>query len=683
MNIIINNPYRIIGILSNATAKEVQSRKGKVTAYAKVGKQITSEYDFPFFDSIDRDQNKIEKAFSAIQQSKDMLENSLFWFLNTNSFDETAICYLSNGDKEKAIEIWEKVTTEKEINAKNYSCFNNIGTLKLLGESQEEIKEGIEKKIKLIESQSFTNFVHSVAGEAYIIDNQKQVEIFINDILKQFQGKFSNSETLKLFSNCNGTTQRYLSQKFTEEPLHNIESQIEITKKKRNENKIGSFKFGLKLYENTKSDLTLLKSLLGVNDLKYKMIADNLAKEIMQCGIDYFNESQENDSTEDYQENAMRLNKLAESIAVGKLTKDRAKDHIATLEEMKDIELIQVVGILKSVKELYEENERKIYAQIRKELNINNLSSSDMIRLAENINMSAVVNHVKNSIEWQKVNEMIVELLSENNLKKIKESNKDEQKREFLELANWLKETSLRSSTITAILNNYKNIPPKLSFKIISSEIRNVDNENKLLPVTNPLYSKITRYIGLKLIVECHEDRNVTFYLKYINTNGKYSSNSKTSPKGYTNSTKVTLTKTTTSINLLGWGNDSSCTYSVGKHRIEVYIDDYMIHSKEFVVDLAPSEKLEIELKKAEERLKVIKNYKYFQSEFDTLNSQMRNIKQWKFLRSQSDREMQINEKQKQIDLLVKKADDERSSESIKQQSIITEIKSKIQKAEY
>ena len=48
MDIIKNNPYRIIGILSNASAKEIQSRKSKITAYAKVGKEITSEFDFPF-----------------------------------------------------------------------------------------------------------------------------------------------------------------------------------------------------------------------------------------------------------------------------------------------------------------------------------------------------------------------------------------------------------------------------------------------------------------------------------------------------------------------------------------------------------------------------------------------------------------------------------------------------------
>jgi hypothetical protein len=671
MDIIKNNPYRIIGILSNANAKEIQSRKGKITAYAKVGKQITSEFDFPLFDSIERDQNKIEKAFSAIQQSKEMLENSLFWFLNTNSFDETAINYLRNGDKEKAIEIWKKVTTEKEVTPKNYSCFNNIGTLKLLGESQEEIKEGIEKKIKLIESDSFKNFVHSVAGAAFIIDNQKQVENFINDIIKQFQGKYSNADTLQLFSNCNGTTQKYLSQKFTEEPVHNIESQIERTKKKRNENKINAFQFGLKLHENTKAYLTLLNSLLGVNDLKYKMIADNLAKEIMQCGIDYFNESKENNSTEEYLENALRLNKIADSIAIGKLTKDRAKDHIATLEEMKDQELSEAIGLLQSIKDLYEENEREIRQQIKQM----ETSDIDIILGRKTINRRAVEDNIKNSIEWQKVNEMIVDLLSDNNLKKIKECNKDEQKREFLKLANWLEVKSLRSSAIKAIILKYKNIPPKLPFKIISSEITNTDSK--------PLFTKFIRYVGLNLKIQVTEEKIVTLYIKYINPDGSLRRNTETSPIGYSRSEIQKLNIHTKSIDITGWGNAEKCIYSVGKNRIEVYVDEYMIHSKDFVVDLVPSEKLAIELKKAEENLKEIKNTQYLKSELSSAQNEMNKIKEWQFLRSQSDRESQINNQQQKIDNIIQRADSAKSSQVNEKQLIISQIKSKIQKAEY
>ena len=104
---------------------------------------------------------------------------------------------------------------------------------------------------------------------------------------------------------------------------------------------------------------------------------------------------------------------------------------------------------------------------------------------------------------------MLATVLSDNNLKKIKESNNIQSKNEFLDLANWLKENSLKSSTITSIINKYRNIQPRLPFKIVSSEITNTDNK--------PLYAKFIRYIGLHINVEATEEKTVTLYLKYIN----------------------------------------------------------------------------------------------------------------------------------------------------------------------
>lgn len=430
MKLIQENPYRIIGILSNATAKEIQGRKGKITAYAKVGKRVSSEFDFPFLNTIEKDHNSIEKAFAALQQSKEMLDNSLFWFLKTNSFDETAITYLINGDKDKAIEIWDKVTLDKEVTSKNFSCFNNLGTLKLLGSTQLDIKQGIEAKIKLIESSYYTNFVHTVAGEAYVIDNQKQMETFVNVLLVQLKDKFSTSDTIKLFGNCNDKTQKYLSEKFTEEPIHKIESALEKTKKKRNQSKINAYKIGNQLYIDSKSDLEQLKSLLGVNDLKYKLIADNLAKEILQCGIDYFNESQENNSAENYIENAMRLNKLADSIAVGKLVKDRAKDSLATLEDMKDREVNQAIALLSSIKLAYE----KAIDDIDEQVSRMRMTMS----YNQTINYSKIDKMKAECLNWDKVVELVSKELSISDIGAIQRCPNQSKITQYKDLADFL-----------------------------------------------------------------------------------------------------------------------------------------------------------------------------------------------------------------------------------------------------
>jgi hypothetical protein len=330
MELIKNNPYRIAGILSNATAREFEKQRGKIRAFAKVGKEIKSDYDFQILSTINRTEDSVNKAFSNVEQNQDKVNFALFWFLNANPFDDTAIEYLKNGNEEKAVEIWEKVTRNKDVNSKNFSAFNNLGTCKLLSQKEEEIKEGIESKIKLIESDYFENFVHAVADQTFTIDNDKQIKKLVDELLTQFKTQYSSTKTLQLFSNCNSSTQKYLSQKFTEEPIHKIESQIESAKKKRKENEGESYAFGLKLYTNCKDDLSLLKSLLSENDLKYKMIADNLAKEIMQCGIDYFKEWQD---SKDPSEEGLKLLKYAKSIAVGSQIKERIKENTEGLVE--------------------------------------------------------------------------------------------------------------------------------------------------------------------------------------------------------------------------------------------------------------------------------------------------------------------------------------------------------------
>ena len=430
MELINNNPYRIAGILSNATTKELEKQKGKIKAFAKVGKEIKSDFDFQILGNINRTEESVSQSFSNVEQNQDKVNYSLFWFLNASPFDNTAFEYLKNGDEEKAIEIWEKVTTDKEVNSKNFSAFNNLGTYKLLSKNKSDIKSGIEAKIKLIESDYFENFVHSVADETYTIDKQKQSEKLIDELLSQFKNQYSSSDTMQLFSGCNGTTQQYLSKKFTEEPLHKIESQIESCKKKRKASKGNAYEFGLRLFTNTKEDLSLLKSLLGSSDLKYKSVADQLANEIMQCGIDYFNECQENDSNENYLESAQKLTKLADSIAVGKLTKDRAKDSLETLADMKDREVNQAIAILNSIKLAYDNAISEIDAQVAR--------MRMTMSYNQSINYSKVDKMKASCLDWDKVVEVVSNGISMNNVEAIQRCSNQSKVSEYKSLVDFL-----------------------------------------------------------------------------------------------------------------------------------------------------------------------------------------------------------------------------------------------------
>ena len=430
MKSILNNPYRIAGILANCSEKDIMKQKSKIKRFSEVGKEITSEYDFSFLNSLQRTNSIIDKAFSDIEQNQNKVVHSLFWFTNLNPVDNTAIQHLISGNKEKAIEIWDKLTDEKEVTSKNFSAFNNIGTLYLLEDSKEEIKQGITAKFKLIESENFIDFVHTVADETFSIDKNKQIEILIDELLTQFKNKYSNSETIELFSNCNGTTQKYLSKKFTEEPIHKIETQIEQCTKKRTKDKSNAYKFGTDLYSKTKSELTLLKSIVGNTNLQYKMLADNIAKEILQCSVDYFNESQEQEKSNNYLEEAMKLAKLAENISVNDATKNKAKENISTLEGMKDRDLNQAISTLNSIKIAYDKAINEIDVQVAK--------MRMTMSYNQTINYSKIDKMKAECLNWDKVVELVSDSITTRDIIKIQSCTNQTKINEYKELVNFL-----------------------------------------------------------------------------------------------------------------------------------------------------------------------------------------------------------------------------------------------------
>jgi len=677
MNIIENNPYRTVGLLVGASAAQQNRHITRIPLYIDSGDAIPEEfttYSFPTLGEINLTSQNVSDASLKLDHYSDKMNAALFWFYNGNPItDDPAFEALKDGDTDTAIGIWRKLAYDSEddsyneITKRNSSAFHNLSTLYLQEYGIDE--DTLNLKLLFLESDFSNELKNKATDENFKISKKELQLLFLNTLTEEKD--FETSELIESISNIEFSAKEDFLKSFVQKPFEQIEKTIGESNNKRKINKANSINIGKALFEQTSDNLNQLKAILGTTNVRYSSIADKVANEILQCSIDFFNHHQENESDLDYFDQAWKLAKLTESIALGKLTKDRIIDSLNTLEEMKEKEITQAIQLLESIKDAYEENKRKIKQQVKE------LEETDIeIRLGhKTINHRAVEDNIKNSIEWQKVNELLATVLSDNSLKKIKESDNNDLKHEFIQLANWLKENSLKNSTITTIISKYKKIPPKLPFKIISSVVTNTDNK--------PLFTKFIRYIGLRLDVQVLDEKSITFYIKYIKPNGTTDHSEGTSPAGYTRKETSNLTKHTKSIDFLGWGNKDKCTYDIGVHRIEVYVDEYLIQSKEFTVDLAPSEKLEIELKKAESKMKEINNTQYFKSELSTAQNEMIKIKEWQFLRSQSDKEKQINDQQQKINNLVKRTETEKNSQVNKQQSVINDIKSKIQKAEY
>ena len=685
MQLIQNNPYRQLGLLVGATARQENNHKTRINSYLDAKDEIPAqyiEYGFECLGKIERTTQSISSAMANLTLGEDRINSALFWFWNGNPItDEAAFDALRDGDIETAYQIWDKLITEtneegkrywKPVTLKNFSAFHNCSLINLI-KPNGNLQNAIVGKLYFLQSDFIDNFISTVVDGTHKTSSKELQLQFLNQLHSEIEKHktISLEKFIKILTAHDFVAKQDFLKVILEKPINQIEQKIETAKNKRKVNKANGAKAGQELFESTSNALTQLKNIISTKDIKYTLIADKVANEILQCSVDYFNDGQEKDSNVDFIGTAMKLAQLAEKIAIGSLTKDRIKDSIETLEEMKDREISRAIDFIGSVKDAYTTNERQIRAEVKK------IEQTDiLIRTGQrSINRSAVEDNIKNSIDWQKVNGLLIEVLSDNNLKKIKESDKTEEKKEFLELMNWLKDNSQRKSTIISIIDKYKKIPPKLPFIIISSNITNTDNK--------PLYNKYIRYIGLNLNVKVVEVKSITLYIKYLNPNGSLKRNTNTSPIGYTRFEVFQINPGTNFINITGWGNSEKSSYDIGKNTIEVYVDDYLIHSKEFIIDLAPSEKLDIELKKADSKLTEIRNAQYFKSELETANSEMNEIQGFHLFRSSSTKQLQISEQQRKIDSILHKARSEKERLIEQQNKIIYQLKSDIQNAEY
>ena len=108
MNLITNNPFRILGLPITASEREIAKQINTLATYAEMGKIKSFDTDFPFLPPIDRKPALIEDSKKQIERSESRLLYSLFWFWSKNSADELSFEVLKDGNITKAIEIWEK-----------------------------------------------------------------------------------------------------------------------------------------------------------------------------------------------------------------------------------------------------------------------------------------------------------------------------------------------------------------------------------------------------------------------------------------------------------------------------------------------------------------------------------------------------------------------------------------------
>ena len=317
---ISQNPYRILGVLSNSPLKERVGNQNRLTAFAKIGKEVAFPNDFAtiFTDKPVRTPDSIAAANTAINLDKDQLKYALFWFISGSPMDDIALKHLQAGNREKAEEIFQKKET--------FSSLINSGVLALI---EGNTATGLNNISKVIHNSAYRAELLQALGIANLqLSEDDLAELVIAELLKEVPAS-------KLLSACTNATDRAIvSKSALDEPISAINSAIAVAKNADTKNPEASLAAGTKLMNSTKAPLKAVKDIAGVSSHQYQMVADNVAKQVLQCGINYYNNAP--DSDVESPRKAMVLQSYALSIAVGQLTKDRCKENYDILKQAVD-----------------------------------------------------------------------------------------------------------------------------------------------------------------------------------------------------------------------------------------------------------------------------------------------------------------------------------------------------------
>lgn len=316
MKLITDNPYRFLGVFSNSATRERVANSTKINALARRGNvSFPSDMDF-LLSPITRDIDGLNKAKSLLDLPKNQLKYALFWFFKDGDTD-IPLNNLVKGDKDKALRLFSM--------KHGYSSLVNRSVLSWIDGNKNAAVEFMASVFQ--DHTMLKDFVLSVCGSTFRITEDEIVELYVASLGEELDSKELNNA----FASTKYAS--VVKQKTVGVQIDTINSEIAAAKNVDNKSAVQQLTAGTQLQNKTKQALREIKELLGESDTQYQLTADNLAKQILQCGINYYNDTSEDDDVSINK--ALVLQEYALSIAVGQLTKQRCQENVDILRRKK------------------------------------------------------------------------------------------------------------------------------------------------------------------------------------------------------------------------------------------------------------------------------------------------------------------------------------------------------------
>lgn len=360
---LLDNPFHVLGLPADCTAKELTQRESRIRAYLEVGKPLAFDEDL-LFPKCKRNSGTVKVASTALQDAGQRIKSGLFWLTRSGLLDDAGFDVLNKEGPLAALLHWHKVADRSPITEKYISSVSNYASICILIPlmlSWDEMKEtvvpmgfktrqqlvykGLELKSILIGStgdEVLKGFLVSVSDEMTGSDIQRAVDQFgvavkeLVDECRKYGVTLAMSQVAKSLGK-GGARCSDLMQPFLTEHRRDLERALVECEKARDSRPQDAVKSGKRLLAQAKSSLQELKRIAGTDDLLYQSLVDQVAEEMLQCGIDNFNHADNRDEeTSELAEQVEELVERALSLEPGPRLAIRIKENLEIIRSRKE-----------------------------------------------------------------------------------------------------------------------------------------------------------------------------------------------------------------------------------------------------------------------------------------------------------------------------------------------------------
>lgn len=314
MEIVENNPFRVLGIISNSSAKETKESETFILRYLDIGKSANLKFDItPPLNNLERTSEIVKNAKRRIHDDFDKLSHSIFWFVNGSLIDKIALDKLSSEKNiEKASDSFKKGSRNFVVSKTSFSSILNFSTLEIASYSshkdEERLMNAIKYKYELIKDKLiFKEFERLITSTSNKINHESYISKYLENVknlLKEiFPRKDQNKLLLDVFSDDKRLREELENQitsslaESINEKFELFDSNFEIHSEKTNTQIIKSkakiVSQANKLITDTTSDINTLKRSVGKDNYQFSNLVNELYSRVNASVILCFNKEME------------------------------------------------------------------------------------------------------------------------------------------------------------------------------------------------------------------------------------------------------------------------------------------------------------------------------------------------------------------------------------------------------